>query len=309
MDINKIAVNLSVVLLSLVLIIVIAHLLGFDLLAVLRVISSLSLEWVAILFLITFLELILKTSRFAYSLKTKRPFSSLLHAYFTSVFLSFLIPFRLLGEGVRPLAFRSISKISYRESLSAISIERVMDMLVLPTVLLLMFTSALNPLAPTLILLFLLVFIFLTVRGVFTGVIRKLPFGKTSSFFEDVFENIRNTFSDKGKMFAITLTTLAVWMLAFLRFWLITKMLGENLSFTEVAFVSAFTYLFSIFSLLPGGLVMFEGGGVAALLYFGVDKTNAFTATMLERIFSYWLFILGGIVDMAFNFDNHLNRK
>jgi len=98
------------------------------------------------------------------------------------------------------------------------------------------------------------------------------------------------------KMFKISVITCVCWFLAFLRVWMILFFLNENISFVNVVSASSIAYLSSLLSILPGGLIGFESGGIAALLLMGVNQQIAIFAIFLERIYSYWLFLIVGIL-------------
>ncbi|GEM_PF-2661601 len=295
MDDRRTLIYLPISILSLFLLLLVASYLGFDLASAGSLILSVDPLYLTILALITAVELVLKTIRFKYSFKHNTQFSPLLHSYFFSVFVSFLVPVRVAGEGVRPLVFKSLDGIDYKQSLSAVSIERIMDMLFLPLTFATTLTLAVHPAIPILVFIFFCVLLALARTDLLKTLSRHIPHEKISSFIEGTLTELQRVVSDGRRLATISILTITIWVLASIRFWLIIQLVGGNLSLLEASSASAFAYIFSLLSILPGGLVAFEGGGVGVLLYLGLGQTQAISAIMLERIFTYWLFIIGGV--------------
>jgi len=286
---------LVISLLSLILFAIIATSFGLDILKSLDEIISIGLLGFLLLTLITLVETIAKIFRFRYALSREYNVKQLAPSYLVSIFLSFLVPSRFAGEATRPLAFRSNPKIPAGECLSAVSIERIFDVIFLPFFLFGAISSLFNPFIPALLVFGLALFLVLATTEVFILIASRIPQKTLSSFLADYFTSLRAILRDRKRFALISLFTLLTWLCAFLRLWLILQLVASPLSFLEVTSASAAAYLFSVLSVLPGGGVFFEGGGVIALTFFGVPPENALSAILLERFFAYWIFILAGL--------------
>lgn len=291
---------LAVSLLSLILFILIAQWLGFDVSASFSEILSIGILPFIILFLITTIEFIAKTFRFKYALNNEYSFRQLAAPYLASIFISFLVPSRFAGEGIRPLAFRSNPKIPASECLSAISIERVFDVLFLPFLLFGAISSLLDPIISIALIISLILFLVISTTTLFIEASSLVPHKALSSFFSIYFKSLRDTISNTNKFITITALTVIIWLCAFLRLWLIIMFLDASLPFFEASSASAAAYLFSVLSILPGGGVLFEGGGTAALMFFGVASDKALSAMLVERFFAYWVFIIAGLAVLPY---------
>lgn len=255
---------------------------------------------IALLLLLTAVEFAAKVIRFSYCLPKGHTAAGLTFPYFFGTFLSLLVPFRLLGEGARPLVFKSYSRISYSASLSAISAERMLDM-----AFVVLFAAGTvgaffsPPLALAILLAFLLFW-----YAVRSGQLAKLASLSRNRalhrFALSYTQSFSQAFSSPRRILVLASLTALTWALAFARLWLILFLLGSPLGPIESSAASSTAYLASLISFLPGGLVGFEGGGVAALSYFGIGLEPALAAVLLERAFSYWLFLaLGPISALA----------
>jgi len=113
-----------------------------------------------------------------------------------------------------------------------------------------------------------------------------------ASYFKETYTFTR----DNVKTSKVVILSLFVWIIDFFRFWSILNFLGVNVSFVLVSGVGAFSYFATIVSIFPGGLAFFEGAGTGSLTLLGFDSKLVLSAIFIERIFSYWMFIVTGIV-------------
>lgn len=200
MDGRRMLIYLPISILSLILLLFIASYLGFDLASAGNLILSLNPLYLAILLLITAVELVLKTARFIYSLNHTAPFFPLLRSYFFSVFISFLVPVRVAGEGVRPLVFKSLDGMDYKHSLSAVSIERIMDMLFLPILLVGTLALVIHPAVPAMIFIFFCVFLALARTDMLIMLSRRIPNKRISSFVEGMLIELQQVVVDRRRL-------------------------------------------------------------------------------------------------------------
>ena len=78
--------------------------------------------------------------------------------------------------------------------------------------------------------------------------------------------------------------------------WLIVIGLGEHVPITVALPISAAAALVGAATVLPGGLIGFEGSMVALLRQAGLTVAAASTATLLTRLATLWLAVLIGLL-------------
>lgn len=287
--------NLLVLLLSIILIGVILHLINFEYDKIPQLIETIGFPVIILILIITIIEFLFKVVRFNLTLDNRMEFKKLVWPYFRGTYLSYLVPFRLLGEGVRAPIFNKECNLSYEQSLASISIERLTDMILI-TMVVFYTLSYINSLISGLFLLSFLIFIILMRSKLPIKLMEKLPENKIFDFIINYLKMLNKLLNQPKKMFNVSLITCVCWFLAFLRVWLILIFLNENISFINVISATSIAYLSSLLSFLPGGLIGFEGGGVATLVLLGVSQQIAIFAIFLERIYSFWLFVIIGII-------------
>lgn len=270
------------------------------------IILSMPLWGIALLLMITVLEFLAKVARFSYCLPAPPPIARVSFPYFFGTFLSFLVPFRLLGEGVRPIVFKAHLGIGYSQSLSAISAERMLDMAFVTLFAAITLGTLIHPLLAFGMVGTFALFVYLISSGTLACAALRLNINIISKFAEAYTQSFSGAFNSPARVLVIVGLTVAAWLLAFARLWLILCLIGSSLGLADAGAASSLAYLSSLVSFLPGGTLGFEGGGVAALSYLGVRIEVALAAILLERIFSYWLFIiLGSLSALAIGIGFH----
>lgn len=287
--------NFLVLLLSIILIGAMLYLIDFEYENIPTLIEIMGIPALLLILVITIIEFLLKVVRFNLTLENKIEFKKLVWPYFRGTYLSYLVPFRLLGEGVRAPIFKKENNLSYGQSLASISIERLTDMLLI-TLVVFYTISYINSLVSGLLLLSFFMFIIVMRSNWPIKFMKKLPSNKLFDFGINYLETLNKMLNHPEKMFKVSIITLVCWFLAFLRVWLILIFLNENISFFNVISATSIAYLTSLISFLPGGLIGFEGGGIAVLLLMGVSQQIAVFSIFLERIYSFWLFLIVGII-------------
>jgi uncharacterized protein (TIRG00374 family) len=287
--------DILILLVSFIFVLILLEFLGFEFTKLPEMLKKIGILPLIFLLLITFLEVIIKAYRFNLTLKKPLKITKVLWPYFRATYLSYFVPVRLLGEGVKAPIFKKHCNISYTQSLASISIERLTDMLLI-TFIALYAVSYINPIISGLLLFSFIIFILIMRSELPIKTIRKLPENKVFDFVFDYSKTLNLLFNNPIKMFKVSVLTLFAWGVAFGRMWLILILLGENINFFNAVSASAIAYLVSLLSILPGGLVGFEGGGIAALVLMGITKEMAMFTIFIERIFSFWLFVIIGII-------------
>lgn len=211
--------------------------------------------------------------------------------------IAFIAPSRAIGEGLRILVFKKYLKMSDSKSISSIAIERVFDLVILCIALtgvLFIFSDVLVPLFVFLVVIFML--FFLRSSRIHKFVLMFIPFKSLRELASNYFKETYTFTRDNVKTSKVVIISFFVWIIDFFRFWSILNFLGVNVSFVLVSGVGAFSYFATIVSIFPGGLAFFEGAGTGSFTLLGFDSGLVLSAIFIERIFSYWMFIVTGVV-------------
>lgn len=286
---------MAILLLSIVLIGALLHFLNFEYEKIPEMLNEMGFFALVLILVITIVEFVLKIVRFDVTLEKKLGVNKLLIPYFRGTFLSYLVPIRLLGEGARAPIFKKDCDISYSQSLASISIERLTDMLLI-TFVVFYAVSFFNVWISGLLLFSFFVFILVMKTKMFIKIMKMLPENKIFNFIISYAEILNLLLNNPIKMLKVSILTIVCWTLAYGRIWLILFFLGENIGFVNVITATSIAYLSSLLSILPGGLIGFEGGGIATLMLMGINKEIAIFTIFIERIYSFWLFLIVGII-------------
>jgi len=88
--------------------------------------------------------------------------------------------------------------------------------------------------------------------------------------------------------------TVILWAIDFYRMWPVLKVMGGRVDYPTVASLVSIAYILGAISFLPSRLGAYEGGLAGGLVLHGVPYNIAIAATLYERFFSYWLWIIVG---------------
>ncbi len=221
----------------------------------------------------------------------EKSWKEVLRTYAIGHFVAFSVPNRALGELARVGAFAKLLNVPGENAMAYVGVERLLDVLVLLAASLYLIAKVNVVLGLLVGLGVLAMFLALEVRQI-NDFFSKLPWivGK-------YFRSARRIVKNRDLLAKLLFLTVVLWMLDFLRVWMIVRAFGGNVGYLEISALVALTYIMAIASFLPGGLVVWEGGLSAGLVIMGMNVENAIAATFLERFFSYLLWIaVGGIV-------------
>lgn len=236
------------------------------------------------------LEFFLQALRFW--LVFKKPMWETLRVYAVGHFVAFSFPSRTLGEGARVAAFAKELGVKGGDTAAYVSIERLLDIAVITAAASLILLK-LNPaLAMGIAASIIIFFALLESDRIYRRIIaRNVP-----SWLLNYIERSRGIIKDRGKFITMFVITVVLWAIDFYRMWLITTVMGGSVDYITVAALTSIAYILAAISFLPGGLGAYEGGLAGGLVLYGVPYSVAIAATLYERFFSYWLWIIvGGI--------------
>ncbi|HIP74149.1 MAG TPA: flippase-like domain-containing protein [Euryarchaeota archaeon] len=261
------------------------------------VVSSPPWLFFACLFLVV-AEFLLQALRM--KLVFSKNWAEILRAYAVGLMVALSFPSRTLGEGARIAVMAKELKVKKEEMAAYVSVERVADVVVLAT-------------AASLVLLEVHPFLLAAaVLGICTflaviesdTVYRKVNRGPVPELLRKYIEESRKIVKDRALFAAILGISVVLWGIDFLRMWVVVHTMGGTIDYTAVASLVSLAYIVSALSFLPGGLGVYEGGLAGGLVLKGVPHDVAVAATLYERLFSYWLWILVGAAAGAFKREN-----
>ncbi len=210
--------------------------------------------------------------------------------------VSFLSPSRSIGEAARMLAFGRLFNTNNGTASSIIFIERITDLLVLTLLLNLAFFHIYPKLGIALSITLITGIILFSSRRIGKRIQSVIPFRSLKKLYSEYLLHSQDIMRNPKRYSKVIVLTLAVWGLAFLRFWNILNTLGINLNYLTSAGVGALSYLSIVISIFPGGIGFFEGTGTTLITKMGYAPSLTLLAITIERIYAYWLWIFTGII-------------
>jgi uncharacterized protein (TIRG00374 family) len=228
---------------------------------------------------------------------------SLFHIILLAFFANCLLPAKM-GDFYRAYLVRQRTSISGSKALGTIVSERIIDFLVLVTLLIVSGLISFRAVIPSRFVPAVVVGLVIA-GGLIAGLIglrfsqgwftRLLP-----AQFHERAHRFRTGLLDafQGRGAALIGLSILVWSLESSRLYLVVQALPLHLSLTpaQVVFIALVASLLTTIPALPGGLVLVEGGIVAVFLFFGFTASQGFTVAVLDRIISYWSLVAVGLV-------------
>ncbi|GEM_PF-6289157 len=252
-----------------------------------RIVVSAPLWLFLVAFASVFIEFCLQALRMY--LVFKKGFGETLRAYAVGHFVAFSFPSRTLGEGARIGALARELGVKTTEMAAYVSVERLMDMLVIATAAAgILYTISL----PAAILV-----AFAIVGGFSLFLLNAIPKKAKSRLPLAVREYIdhgQKILRKKRLSVTLLVITALLWAIDFFRMWIILWGMGARIPYPAVAALVSLAYILAVLSFLPGGLGAYESGLIGGLVLKGVSVDIATAATLYERFFSYWLWIIVG---------------
>ncbi|MCP4403341.1 MAG: flippase-like domain-containing protein [bacterium] len=99
----------------------------------------------------------------------------------------------------------------------------------------------------------------------------------------------------------VLLTTILLWTVEILRFYLVCKAMGVNIHPLAATFVTLFAMLFTAFPLTPSGLGAVELAMVKLLAFVGVTGQFIYPLIIWDRIIAHWSQIVLGLLFVIFS--------
>jgi len=226
----------------------------------------------------------------------------LLRIILLSWFANSVLPAKL-GDGYRGYLLKRNAKVSFSKTMGTIFAERVADVGVLFTLLLVSGIIAFRTkLPPHFVLLVTLggtlalasFGILASVKYVSVYVHKILP-GRVRPFYSRLEEGILLAFS--RRLDRILLLTALIWILESARFWAVTVALGASLTISQVIFLALAASLLTTIPFTPAGFGVVEGAVITVLQWVYVEKSLAGSIALIDRGITYWsVLLVGGLL-------------
>lgn len=226
-------------------------------------------------------------------------FRELTEIIFVSWFTNCVVPAKL-GDVYRAYLVRNNYGTPFSTVLGAVFVERVFDLFVLYLLIglsgLVSFHGRIPPamltvLQTSFVLLGVLGAVLLGMKYIGRKIVTFLP-GKAREWYLRFLDGTMASFRHNWQL--ILLTAL-IWFLEGLSFYIVTLAIGLKLDFLLVIFVGLISALLTALPVTPAGLGLVEVAKVGILVFFGVDRSVAVSAALLDRLINYWSLLLVGL--------------
>ncbi|HYM51592.1 MAG TPA: lysylphosphatidylglycerol synthase transmembrane domain-containing protein [Candidatus Limnocylindrales bacterium] len=229
-------------------------------------------------------------------------FGGLFHIIILAWFANCVLPAKM-GDFYRAYLLRRRTTISASHGLGTIVSERIIDFVILMTLLIISGLISFRTvphryLAAFIVGIAIALALVVGLIGLrFTGgrVSRLLPArfqGQVARFKGGLLNAFRQNLP-----LLVSLTVL-VWLAESSRLYLVIQALPLHVALNpaEIMFIALVASLLTTIPALPGGLVLVEGGIIAVLVSFGLTPSQGLSVAILDRLISYWSLIVVGVV-------------
>jgi glycosyltransferase 2 family protein len=227
-----------------------------------------------------------------------------------SWFANCVVPAKL-GDAYRGYLLKHNGGVSFSRSVGTIFAERLLDMLVLFTLLVISGWSVFGihlPQAAQYAFAFGLLLVVIIVCGLaamrfLSPHIRRAVPQRMEQVYGSFEAGTLGSLKARSLPILFLLTAL-VWMCESLRLFLVIEAMGGlNMSLPAVIFVALMGSLLTTVPATPGGLGIVEGGiiGVLRSGLFGIAATTASAVALLDRVINYWSIVVFGFILYLFS--------
>jgi uncharacterized protein (TIRG00374 family) len=239
-------------------------------------------------------------------------FLSLLHILMLTWFANCVLPAKA-GDLYRAYLLRRNTSTSGAKGLGTVLSERVLDFLVLMSLLILSGLALFRTAIP-------MRFAGALITGLVIALVLLAGMVGLQRNHDRITELVPQRFRARAVQFKVGLIdalrrdritlvalTVGVWAAESARLYLVTLALplGVRLGPAHIIFIALVASLLTTIPALPGGLVLVEGGMIAVLVFFGLAPSVALSVALLDRLISFWTPIVVGIVILAISGQGH----
>lgn len=211
-----------------------------------------------------------------------------------------LTPVRV-GEVLKCYLLKRFSKVSISETLPAVVVERLTDLIALCMLSLLgIFISRSSAiLAAVFSFVILLVFLLIRNKSVY-NLISKFPI--LNRFVDQIgsLQKSGRSLASRKIILLSIIITVPAWFLEGLGMWVIITALGVNVSLLTCVFIFSFSSVFGAVSMLPGGLGVAEASITVLLMQLlSLNLTTAVWITIVTRLCTIWFGTIIGVISLS----------
>lgn len=152
------------------------------------------------------------------------------------------------------------------------------------------------------------VFSFLRVIGKFSKRIKKYE-DLALSMVENFHSQFQLILKSRNNLYRSILASVFMWIFWILRTYFVFLAIGKPLSPVFVTLVTTISLLMGLIPFLPGGIGIVEVTMSVLYAAFKVGKNVAVTATILDRMISFWFVIVFAGIVTAYNLPKFKNMK
>ena len=231
-------------------------------------------------------------------------FMGLGHIIFLGWFGNCVVPAKL-GDAYRGYLLKKEANVSFSSTVGTIVAERVVDMVVLFSMMALAAFSFLGSSLSNIILQVLLaggaMVIVLVLGLVFIWGLGQHQ-GRLPDALQGMYSRFQTgTFGSFRQLPMISALSILVWLMEAARLFYVTKALNLSLGLPFILFVSLANSLLTAVPFTPGGLGLVEAGVVGLLVLSpAVDNEMAVSVALLDRAISYWSLVGFGAIVFLF---------
>jgi glycosyltransferase 2 family protein len=296
---------ISFAILAVLLVVVFTHV-QFDYRDSLRAISQTNLLLYAGAFLVFYFSFVVRAFRWELLLRNsgeRSAFGGLFHIIMLAWFANCILPAKM-GDFYRAYLLRRRTAISGSTGLGTIVSERIIDFVVLVTLLIVSGLISFRLGLPHQYLAVFIVGFAIAAALVLSLIALRFTQGRLSRLLPARFHGHAGRFKGgllnafRANLPALVCLTILVWLAESSRLYLVIQALPLHVTLNpaQVMFIALVASLLTTIPALPGGLVLVEGGIIAVLLSFGLMASQGLSVAILDRIISYWSLIVIGLV-------------
>lgn len=226
----------------------------------------------------------------------------LIEIIYLSWFVNCIVPAKL-GDAYRSYLLKRAAGISFSRIIGTILAERMIDIVVLFTLLLASALLTFQGRVPTELnltiafggLLVLVLLVGLVAMRRFGHVVERLVPGRFREKYVKLQEGTLQSFRRRSLPALIGYTAM-IWLLEGGRLFFVTRSLDTHIDLAVVIFIALASSLLTTLPLTPGGVGLVEGAVFVVLRTVGVDDATALSIALLDRLINYWSIVGGGII-------------
>lgn len=226
----------------------------------------------------------------------------LIEIIYLSWFVNCIVPAKL-GDAYRSYLLKRAAGISFSRIIGTILAERMIDILILFSLLLASALLTFQGRVPTELnltiafggLLVVVLLIGLAAMRRFGHVVERLVPSRFREKYVKLQEGTLQSFRRRSLPTLIGYTAM-IWLLEGGRLFFVTRSLDTHIDLAVVIFIALASSLLTTLPLTPGGVGLVEGAVFVVLRTVGVDDATALSIALLDRLINYWSIVGGGII-------------